>query len=115
MSGVMVSLAGEAVIRLPAMVPRLRICGAPTSHAARASGYARLRMSFDAAQSLCVTSAPRWMTSSSSMLIWFEVGDARDVDQGFDALADAAFEFEDEVGAAGDDAGAFPFYRPERG
>jgi hypothetical protein len=48
-SGVMVSLAGEAVMRLPAIVPRLRICGAPTSHAARASGYARLRMSFDAA------------------------------------------------------------------
>jgi hypothetical protein len=40
-----------------------------------------------------------------------EVGDARDVDQRIDALADAAFEFEDEVGAAGDDAGALAFYR----
>ncbi len=33
MSGVMVSLAGEAVMRLPATVARLRICGAPTSQA----------------------------------------------------------------------------------
>ncbi len=38
MSGVIVSLAGEAVIKFPATVPRLRICGAPTSQLARASG-----------------------------------------------------------------------------
>ena len=37
----MVSLAGLAVMRLPATVPRLRICGAPTSQHALASGKAR--------------------------------------------------------------------------
>ena len=41
MSGVMVSLAGEAVTRLPATVARVRICGAPTSQHAWASGSAR--------------------------------------------------------------------------
>ena len=39
-SGAMVSLAGLAVMQLPATVPRLRICGAPTSQQARARGKA---------------------------------------------------------------------------
>ena len=41
----MVSLAGLAVITLPATVPRLRICGAPTDQAACASGSARSTIS----------------------------------------------------------------------
>nr|WP_297633568.1 hypothetical protein [Caldilinea sp.] len=39
-SGAIVSLAGLAVITLPTTVARLRICGAPTSQQARASGKA---------------------------------------------------------------------------
>jgi hypothetical protein len=39
-SGAIVSLAGLAVMTLPATVARLRICGAPTSQQARASGNA---------------------------------------------------------------------------
>ena len=42
-SGAMVSLAGLAVLQLPATVPRLRICGAPTSQQARARGRRRSR------------------------------------------------------------------------
>ncbi len=74
MSGVMVSLAGEAVMRLPAIVPRLRICDAPTSQAARASGYARARSKRDSTQWLWVTNGPRWMTLSSSMVMWSRLG-----------------------------------------
>ena len=38
---ILFGLAGLAVMRLPATVPWLRIWGAPTSQAARASGKAR--------------------------------------------------------------------------
>ena len=44
-SGVIVSLAGEAVIRFPATVARLRIWGAPTSQHACASGRPRSTIS----------------------------------------------------------------------
>ena len=64
MSGVIVSLAGEAVMRLPATVPRVRICGAPTSQQAWASGNARCRQSGEATTSLCVVSAPSEMIPS---------------------------------------------------
>ncbi len=50
LKGVIVSLAGEAVIKLPATVPRLRICGAPTDQHAWASGKARSLINFDATQ-----------------------------------------------------------------
>ena len=53
----MVSLAGEAVIRLPATVPRLRICGAPTSQQARASG----RLCASAGQEVTISACcPEW-------------------------------------------------------
>ena len=58
-SGVIVSLAGLAVTRLPATVPRLRICGAPTSQQARASGKACATASADATTWLWVTRGPR--------------------------------------------------------
>ena len=47
-NGVIVSLAGLAVIRLPATVPRLRICGEPTSqHAGPGAAHAAPRHSAD--------------------------------------------------------------------
>ena len=58
-SGTMESLAGLAVMMLPATVARLRICGAPTSQQARASGKACSTISGLATHWLCVTSGPR--------------------------------------------------------
>ncbi|MCZ7543696.1 MAG: hypothetical protein M5R40_09235 [Anaerolineae bacterium] len=68
-SGVIVSLAGLAVIRLPATVPRLRICGAPTSHAACASGSAWATIRSEPTKWLCVTSGPMWILPPSSVML----------------------------------------------
>ena len=46
------------------MVPRVRICGAPTSQQAWASGNARCRQSGEATTSLWVVSAPSEMIPS---------------------------------------------------
>ena len=53
-SGTMESLAGLAVMMLPATVARLRICGAPTSQHARASGNARCSTTSRIARALVV-------------------------------------------------------------
>ena len=81
----MVSLAGEAVMRLPAIVPRLRICGAPI-------GARAIQFRFDA----MVVRHERTEVDDPVFVHcdFVEVGDARHVYDGFDSLADAAFEFE---------------------
>ena len=109
----MVSLAGLAVTRLPATVARLRICGAPTCHEALTNGKARSRSNLDAATALWVTSGPIWMISSSSMVMWSRSGRRVMSINGLDAFADAAFEFEHQVGCSGDKAGFFPFISQE--
>ena len=57
------------VIRLPAMVPRLRICGLPTDQQASASGNPNSRIRLEPAAWLCVTIGPIWIFRSSSMEI----------------------------------------------
>ena len=100
-SGAMVSLAGLAVMQLPATVPRLRICGAPTSQQARARGKACATASDVPTTWLCVTSAPRvsvpFLRSNAVQL-----GDARNVHDNL-LLADAALDLQDQIGAAHDE------------
>ncbi len=112
-SGVMVSLAGLAVMRFPATVARLRICGAPTCQAALTSGKARSRSSLEDAAALCVTSGPRWMVSSFIERDAVQARQARDVDDRLDAFTHAALEFEHQVGGPGNQAGFFAFFRQQ--
>src|SRR5579884_4221046 len=63
---VIVSLAGEAVTRLPATVARVRNWGAPTSAQAWASGSARATQSGEAMTSLWVASAPSLISSPAA-------------------------------------------------
>ncbi len=96
------SLAGEAVTRLPAIVPRVRICGAPTSAQACASGSIASRANGAASTSLWVASAPSAIAApvrrtyassrSSEMSIKVAVG------------FDAALQLDHDVGPARDDA-----------
>ena len=93
------------------MVPRVRICGAPTSQQAWASGNARCRQSGEATTSLCVVSAPSEMIPSVKADA-AETGDGGDVDQSR-RRSDAARELDDDVRATGDDARALAVARQQ--
>ena len=98
-SGVMVSLAGLAVTRLPATVPRLRICGAPTSQQARARGKAcahGLRRGHD-----LVVGDQRPQAQCFAVESIRSKPATRDIHQDL-LLAHAAFQLQDQISPAHD-------------
>jgi hypothetical protein len=78
-SGAIVSLAGLAVMTLPATVARLRICGAPTSQHARASGNALFDDQW-AGDDLIVRDERAEMNPAVALLDGGQARDARQVD-----------------------------------
>lgn len=105
----MVSLAGEAVMRFPATVPRLRICGAPTSQAARARGVGLFAEEFTGRAVIVGHQRAQVNDAVFVQADVVQAGNAADVYDGVNAWARAAFQFQNQVGAARHDArgGAF--------